>query len=220
MTFFVKSSGRSNAEMFEGESLGLEAMYACSAAGGGGDALRIPKVYKSGDFASGNGSFLIMEYLNLAGRSDDRALGKAMARMHLAEANEERGNAEKSFGFPLDNTIGEYDSLGACLAVPHWRTLRPGPRRSFPHPRRRRRRHQEVRLSQIPGQHRTVERRNGLSFSASLGLVINLISRATRIAPIYGKKISSPACTSSLKICLEIMRSSQAYCMEICGRAT
>jgi len=106
VSFFVKSSGRSNAEMFEGESLGLDAMYACSAAGDGGDALRIPKVYKSGDFASGNGSFLIMEYLNLAGRSDDLALGKALARMHLAEANEERGNAKKAFGFPLDNTIG------------------------------------------------------------------------------------------------------------------
>ena len=106
VSFFVKSSGRSNAEMFEGESLGLEAMYACSAAGDGGDSLRIPKVYKSADFASGNGSFLIMEYLNLAGRSDDQALGKAMARMHLAEANEESGNANKAFGFPLDNTIG------------------------------------------------------------------------------------------------------------------
>eukprot|EP00581_Thalassiosira_minuscula_P032279 CAMPEP_0183760842 /NCGR_PEP_ID=MMETSP0739-20130205/8019_1 /TAXON_ID=385413 /ORGANISM="Thalassiosira miniscula, Strain CCMP1093" /LENGTH=341 /DNA_ID=CAMNT_0025998875 /DNA_START=45 /DNA_END=1070 /DNA_ORIENTATION=- len=104
VAFFVKSSGRSCDEMFYGEALGLEAMYACSQ--GSEDSLRIPKVYHYGDYSSGKGSMLIMEYLNLAGRSDDRALGKAMARMHLAEATEEAGNGDKAFGFPVDNTIG------------------------------------------------------------------------------------------------------------------
>lgn len=47
-----------------------------------------------------------MEYLNLAGRSDDYALGKAMARMHLAPPSEEAGNPHSSFGFNVDNTIG------------------------------------------------------------------------------------------------------------------
>lgn len=78
-------------------------MYACSQ--GNEDTLRIPKVYKHGDYSTGNGSFVVMEYLNLAGRSDDRALGRAVARMHLAPANEESGNPDKAFGFPVDNTM-------------------------------------------------------------------------------------------------------------------
>mmetsp|Transcript_29453 Transcript_29453/g.44005 ORF Transcript_29453/g.44005 Transcript_29453/m.44005 type:complete len:362 (+) Transcript_29453:46-1131(+) len=103
VSFFVKSSSRSAEEMFHGEALGLQAMYECSQ---GEDSLRIPKVYHYGDFSEGKGSLIVMEYLNLAGRSDDRALGKAMAKMHLAPATEEAGNPNKAFGFPVDNTIG------------------------------------------------------------------------------------------------------------------
>mmetsp|Transcript_37007 Transcript_37007/g.60408 ORF Transcript_37007/g.60408 Transcript_37007/m.60408 type:complete len:367 (-) Transcript_37007:528-1628(-) len=103
-SFFVKSSSRSSKEMFYGEALGLEAMYACSQ--GSEDTLRIPKVFHYGDYSSGKGSFVVMEYLNLAGRSDDRALGKAVARMHLAPATEKAGNPTKAFGFAVDNTIG------------------------------------------------------------------------------------------------------------------
>ncbi|KAL7545489.1 hypothetical protein ACHAWF_008843 [Thalassiosira exigua] len=112
-SFFVKSSSRGCEEMFRGEALGLEAMYECSRGGGSegddddDDALKIPKVYKCGDFGGDDrGSFLVMEYINLAGRSDDRALGRAMALMHLAPATEEAGNPTKAFGFPVDNTIG------------------------------------------------------------------------------------------------------------------
>ena len=105
VTFFVKSSSRSCQDMFYGEALGLRAMYACSQTEEG-EGLRIPKVYHYGDYSDGKGSFLIMEYLNLAGRSDDRALGKAMARMHLAPPTEEAGNPNASFGFEVDNTIG------------------------------------------------------------------------------------------------------------------
>lgn len=100
---FVKSSGRSCAEMFEGEALGLKAMFECSKGEGG---LKIPEVYEYRDLSSGSGSFLVMEFLNLAGRSDDRALGRAIARMHLAEPTSEAGNPKGAFGFPLDNTIG------------------------------------------------------------------------------------------------------------------
>ena len=103
VSFFVKSSSRSCEDMFYGEALGLEAMYECSQ--GGEDTLRIPKVYKYGDYSTGKGSFLVMEYLNLAGRSDDRALGKAMASMHLAPATKDAGNPDKAFGFPVDNTM-------------------------------------------------------------------------------------------------------------------
>lgn len=106
VTFFVKSSSRNCNDMFYGEALGLQAMYACSTADEREDALRIPKVYHYGDYSDGKGSFLIMEYLNLAGRSDDRALGKAMARMHLAPLTKQAGNPNASFGFEVDNTIG------------------------------------------------------------------------------------------------------------------
>lgn len=106
VTFFVKSSSRGCNDMFLGEALGLQAMYACSTADGSEDALRIPKVYHYGDYSDGKGSFLIMEYLNLAGRSDDRALGKAVARMHLAPPSKQAGNPNASFGFEVDNTIG------------------------------------------------------------------------------------------------------------------
>lgn len=107
VSFFVKSSSRSCKEMFEGEALGLKAMHACSNYGTTAlDSLRIPKVYHYGDYSSGGkGSLLVMEYLNLAGRSDDRTLGRAVARMHLAPANEETGNPNKAFGFSVDNTM-------------------------------------------------------------------------------------------------------------------
>lgn len=100
---FVKSSGRSCKDMFEGEALGLKAMFECSR---GEDGLRIPEVFHYGDLASGNGSFLVMEYLNLAGRSNDRALGRAVARMHMSPPTAEAGNPNGAFGFPVDNTIG------------------------------------------------------------------------------------------------------------------
>jgi len=106
VSFFVKSSTKSSDEMFLGEALGLKAIYECSQSGD--DSLRIPKVYHYGDYSGGSkGSLIIMEYLNLAGRSDERALGKAIARMHLAEATEEAGNPNKAFGFAVDNTCGE-----------------------------------------------------------------------------------------------------------------
>lgn len=103
--FFVKTSSRTAKEMFEGEALGLKAMFECSRGDGG---LRIPEVFEWGDVPGGDrrGSFLIMEYLRLSGRSDDRALGKAVARMHLAEPTEASGNPRGAFGFPIDNTIG------------------------------------------------------------------------------------------------------------------
>ena len=110
-SFFVKSSGRSAAEMFEGEALGLRAMFERSRAGGigGEDSLRIPEVFHWGDYGGGSaGSFLVMEYLELAGRSDDGALGRAMARMHLADPTQipAAGNLGGKFGFNVENTIG------------------------------------------------------------------------------------------------------------------
>ena len=104
--FFIKTSTRSAKEMFEGEALGLQAMYECSNynTSSDGDGLRIPQVFHYGD--ASRGSFLVMEYLTLSGRGDDYKLGRAVARMHLAEPNVKAGNPDSKFGFPLDNTIG------------------------------------------------------------------------------------------------------------------
>lgn len=104
--YFVKTSSRSAKEMFEGEALGLQAMYECSRQGAkdADDVLAIPKVEYWGDYSGG--SLLIMEFLSLGGRGDGYSLGKAMARMHLAEPNKENGNPNQAFGFALDNTIG------------------------------------------------------------------------------------------------------------------
>jgi len=98
--------------MFEGEALGLRAMFECSRADAGPnpkESLRIPEVFKWGDFRDGSGSYIVMEYLNLAGRSDDYAFGKAMAKMHLADPVKIplAGNPDGKFGFNIDNTIGD-----------------------------------------------------------------------------------------------------------------
>ena len=57
--------------------------------------MRIPEVFHYGDLPGppsggalrGNGSFIVMENLNLKGASNSAELGKQLALMHLAEAN-------------------------------------------------------------------------------------------------------------------------------------
>lgn len=101
-SFFCKTSRRSAKEMFEGEALGLQAMYECSKGG----RLKIPKVYSWGDYQGG--SYLLMEFLNLGGRGDDYSLGQAVAHMHAADPTKlsDAGNPDGRYGFPVDNTIG------------------------------------------------------------------------------------------------------------------
>lgn len=95
--FFVKTAGRPAAAMFEGEAMGLRALRA---AGG----VKVPEVLHYGDDGPGR-SFIIMEKIDLGGKLDMRAFGRAMAQMHLAEpadAIAKQGN----FGFAVNNTIG------------------------------------------------------------------------------------------------------------------
>jgi len=100
--YFVKTSTRSAKEMFEGEALGLQAMYECSQQSG--DGLVIPNVHHWGDYSGG--SLLIMDFLQLGGRGSEEALGRAMAQLHLAKPSEANGNPNGVFGFGVDNTIG------------------------------------------------------------------------------------------------------------------
>ncbi|CAJ1964024.1 unnamed protein product [Cylindrotheca closterium] len=132
MAFFVKhAKSRQAHEMFDGEALGLKAMYECSShttvQDGVDDirddqgtsstssiaSLKIPQVFYSGDVesseGSSSGSLLIMEFLFLGPRRDDYAFGQAMANLHLAnpvDTAPKAGNPFGKFGFPLDNTIG------------------------------------------------------------------------------------------------------------------
>ena len=95
---FVKASGSRNLEsMFLGEALGLKAL-------GVSGSLAIPEVLHYAD-GTDAGSYIIMEYLDIGGRPDPEAFGRAMASLHLAEPRDEEARAGK-FGFPVDNTIG------------------------------------------------------------------------------------------------------------------
>mmetsp|Transcript_12888 Transcript_12888/g.26117 ORF Transcript_12888/g.26117 Transcript_12888/m.26117 type:complete len:330 (-) Transcript_12888:86-1075(-) len=94
----VKASGsRSLESMFLGEALGLKAL-------GAADSMAVPEVFTYEEGSSG-GSFLIMEYMAMSGRSDPEEFGRRMAQLHLATplAAEAR---EGRFGFDVDNTIG------------------------------------------------------------------------------------------------------------------
>ncbi|OVA19802.1 Fructosamine/Ketosamine-3-kinase [Macleaya cordata] len=79
--------------MFEGEALGLSAMYDTK-------SIRVPRPFKVGPLPSG-GSFIIMEYIEFgSSRGDQSVLGKKLAEMHKAS------KSNKGFGFDVDNTIG------------------------------------------------------------------------------------------------------------------
>jgi len=101
---FAKVSNRSAEEMFLGEAEGLKAMFATN-------SLRIPEVYHYGPLLddmgmpANRGSFIVMEYLDFGGKSNQEDLGRAMAKMHLATPSMPEAAAGK-FGFCVDNTIG------------------------------------------------------------------------------------------------------------------
>ncbi|ONK73368.1 uncharacterized protein A4U43_C04F30590 [Asparagus officinalis] len=92
-SFFVKSNRNIGPSMFEGEALGLGAMYETS-------TIRVPRPFKVGPLPTG-GSFIIMEFIEFGGsRGSQSALGRKLAEMHKA------GKSSKGFGFDVDNTIG------------------------------------------------------------------------------------------------------------------
>ena len=102
--YFVKESQGRGPAMFAGEAAGLRAM------GAAGTSLKVPEVFEVGELdrgppGSGGGSFIVMEHLEMSGRTDQAALGRALAEMHLAEPAAPEAKAGQ-FGFPCDNTIG------------------------------------------------------------------------------------------------------------------
>uniref|UniRef100_A0A5B6Z996 protein-ribulosamine 3-kinase n=1 Tax=Davidia involucrata TaxID=16924 RepID=A0A5B6Z996_DAVIN len=92
-SFFVKTNRSIGPSMFEGEALGLSAMYETR-------SIRVPRPFKTGALPTG-GSYIIMEFIEFGfSRGDQSVLGRKLAEMHKA------GKSEKGFGFDVDNTIG------------------------------------------------------------------------------------------------------------------
>ncbi|KAJ1693428.1 hypothetical protein LUZ63_010126 [Rhynchospora breviuscula] len=92
-SFFVKTNREIGPSMFEGEALGLSAMYDTK-------SIRVPLPFKVGSLPP-SGSFIIMEFIEFdRSRGDQSVLGRKLAEMHKA------GKSDKGFGFHVDNTIG------------------------------------------------------------------------------------------------------------------
>ncbi|XP_028784974.1 protein-ribulosamine 3-kinase, chloroplastic-like isoform X1 [Neltuma alba] len=92
-SFFVKTNRSIGPSMFEGEALGLGAMYETK-------TIRVPQPFKVGSLPTG-GSFIIMEFIEFgASRGNQSDLGRKLAEMHKV------GKSSKGFGFDVDNTIG------------------------------------------------------------------------------------------------------------------
>ncbi|OAY72801.1 Protein-ribulosamine 3-kinase, chloroplastic [Ananas comosus] len=89
-SFFVKTNRRIGPSMFEGEALGLRAMYDTK-------SIRVPLPFKVGSLPTG-GSFIIMEFIEFG-----------TSRGSQAESSPKcikPQNPTRVFGFPVDNTIG------------------------------------------------------------------------------------------------------------------
>ncbi|KAH0980365.1 hypothetical protein GBA52_007542 [Prunus armeniaca] len=92
-SFFVKTNRSIGPSMFEGEALGLGAMFETG-------TIRVPKPFKFGPLPTG-GSYIIMEFIEFGSRrSNQSVLGRKLAEMHKA------GKSEKGFGFEVNNTVG------------------------------------------------------------------------------------------------------------------
>ncbi|GJN09301.1 hypothetical protein PR202_ga27297 [Eleusine coracana subsp. coracana] len=101
--FFVKTNRRIDPSMFEGEALGLKAMYDTK-------SIRVPLPYKVGPLPSG-GSFIIMEFIEFGrSRGDQSALGRKLAEMH------KNAKSDKGYGFYVDNTIGSTPQINTWTA--------------------------------------------------------------------------------------------------------
>lgn len=94
---FIKVS-REDVSMFEGEANGLSAMFATH-------TIRVPEVLHYAPLSNVQGSYIIMEALELSPVYDQYELGRGLAQMHLSDPVLPEAQQGK-FGFSVDNTIG------------------------------------------------------------------------------------------------------------------
>ena len=87
--YFVKTNVLGRMDMFAAEAKGLSALAS-------GKTLRVPKPLCFGEDSSQ--SYIVMEYMEMDGRADQRDLGEQLAAMHQITAQQ--------YGWDIDNTIG------------------------------------------------------------------------------------------------------------------
>ncbi len=109
--YFVKLNQTTSVVMFEAEYAGLAALAETH-------TVRVPMPLVAG--VSGNGSFLVLEYLELSSRGDAHLLGKQLAALHRRSAN--------AFGYSQDNFIGstEQSNTWSDNWMTFWRERRLG----------------------------------------------------------------------------------------------
>jgi fructosamine-3-kinase len=109
--YFAKLNDADMLAMFAAESAGLMELAATR-------TVRVPQPVTHG--ACEPVSFLILEYLDLGGKTNARQLGEQLAALHRATAPE--------FGFAIDNTIGSTPQPNGWMAdwISFWRERRLG----------------------------------------------------------------------------------------------
>lgn len=97
--YFVKANHARRLPMFEAEAEGLEAIMATG-------TLRVPRPICSG--ASGDESWLVLEYLDMGGRGSAAELGRRLAALHR--------HTWDRYGWQRDNTIGSTPQVNTPCA--------------------------------------------------------------------------------------------------------
>ncbi|GAB4124249.1 MAG: fructosamine kinase family protein [Sideroxydans sp.] len=110
-SFFLKLNAAAQAALFVAEVEGLAALAATR-------TLRVPAVIAQG--VCDDGSYLVLEYLPLAGEGDAAALGRQLAALHR--------HSVSRFGFAHDNFIGSTPQPNGWCAdwIEFWRERRLG----------------------------------------------------------------------------------------------
>jgi protein-ribulosamine 3-kinase len=87
--FFVKTNQTGRKAMFEAEARGLQEIASSN-------TIKVPKSVCFGE--NQLQSYIVLEYLDMAGRADQQVLGEQLAAMHHVTA--------EKFGWKINNTIG------------------------------------------------------------------------------------------------------------------
>ena len=109
--FFVKTNRHGRGAMFEAEAQGLLALASSR-------ALRVPEAICWGD--DGSQSYIVLEYLDMAGAANQSLLGEQLAAMHRVH--------QSRFGWDRDNTIGSTPQINDWQTdwLVFWREQRLG----------------------------------------------------------------------------------------------
>lgn len=109
--YFIKTNRKSLISMFEAEQIGLQEIHRSR-------SIRVPGVIGCGWEA--NQSFIVMEFLDLTGMTDETRLARKLAKMHRFTRDE--------FGFRIDNTIGSTPQINTDCEnwVEFWQRRRLG----------------------------------------------------------------------------------------------